>query len=93
MNVEIKRGDELGEGYRRPLTEVLVQGFAEDFEYFSKDAQALADAFEHMIMLERFYVALVDGEPAAIASVTEGSQECSNRTVETCNADSDSCTA
>ncbi|MFD4354356.1 GNAT family N-acetyltransferase [Nocardia sp. NPDC058518] len=76
MTIELERGDVLGEGYRRRITEVLVQGFAEDFEYFSKDPRALADAFEHMIILERFYVALVDGEPAAIASVTVGSQEC-----------------
>ncbi|MFC4127374.1 GNAT family N-acetyltransferase [Nocardia rhizosphaerae] len=76
MTIEITRGDALGEGYRRRITEVLVQGFAEDFEYFSKDQRALADAFEHMLILERFYVALVDGEPAAIACVTEGSQEC-----------------
>lgn len=74
--IEIKRGDELGEGYRRPITVVLVNGFAEDFEFFSKDARVLADAFEHMVILERFHVALVDGEPAAIASVTEGAQEC-----------------
>lgn len=74
--IEITRGDELGEGYRRGITEVLVNGFAEDFAYFSKDPRVLADAFEHMLILERFFVALVDGEPAAIASVTEGSQEC-----------------
>lgn len=36
----------------------------------------LANAFEHMILLNRFYVALVEGEPAAIASVTVGTQEC-----------------
>ncbi len=74
--IEIKRGDELGEASRRRITEVLVRGFAEDFAYFSKDPDVLADAFEHMVLLERFYVAVVDGEPAAIASVTEGSQEC-----------------
>ncbi len=74
--IEIKRGDELGESYRRRVTEVLVHGFAEDFEYFSKDPDVLADAFEHMVLLDRFYVALVDGEPAAVASITEGEQEC-----------------
>ena len=74
--IDIERGDALGEAYRRRITEVLVQGFAEDFAYFSKDPRVLADAFEHMLVLERFYVALVDGEPAAVASVTEGSQEC-----------------
>ena len=74
--IEITRGDELGEEHRRSITEVLVNGFAEDFAFFSKDPRLLADAFEHMVILERFYVALVDGEPAAIASLTEGEQEC-----------------
>jgi len=74
--IEVKRGDELGEPYRRGITEVLVRGFAEDFAYFSRDPHVLTDAFEHMLLLDRFYVALVDGEPAAIASVTEGTQEC-----------------
>lgn len=74
--IEIKRGDELDESYRRKITEVLVRGFAEDFKYFSKDPEVLADAFEHMVLLERFYVALVEGDAAAIASVTEGEQEC-----------------
>lgn len=74
--IEIKRGDELGENSRRDIARVLVGGFADDFEYFSKDQDVLADTFAHMIILERFYVALVDGQPAAIASVTEGEQEC-----------------
>lgn len=74
--IEIRRGDELGESSRRRITEVLVRGFADDFAYFSKDPRELADAFAHMLVLERFYVAVVDGEPAAVASVTEGAQEC-----------------
>jgi len=74
--IEIRRGDELGEGYRRRIIEVLVNGFADDFVFFSKDPRVLADAFEHMVILKRFHVALVDGEPAAIASVTEGAEEC-----------------
>ncbi|MFS6531078.1 GNAT family N-acetyltransferase [Microbacterium aurugineum] len=76
MTITVERGDTLGEAHRRRITEVLVQGFAEDFEFFSKDPRVLADAFAHMILLDRFFVALVDGEPAAIASVTEGQQEC-----------------
>ncbi|WP_139417164.1 GNAT family N-acetyltransferase [Agromyces laixinhei] len=74
--IETTRAVELGEEYRYRVTEVLVRGFAEDFEYFSKDPKVLADAFEHMILLDRFHVALVDGEPAAVAVVTEGAQEC-----------------
>ena len=76
MIIEVTRGDALGEHDRERIAGVLVERFADDFEYVSKDVRVLADAFEHMIILERFYVALADGEPAAIASVTEGDQEC-----------------
>lgn len=72
--VDVKRGDELGEGYRRRITEVYVRSFAEDFVAFSRDTDKLADAFEHMLLLERFHIALVDGEPAGLASLTEGDQ-------------------
>ncbi|MCD2440959.1 GNAT family N-acetyltransferase [Agromyces sp. SYSU K20354] len=72
--VVVERGDELGEHYRRRITEVYVRSFAEDFVAFSRDTDRLADAFEHMLLLERFYVALVDGEPAGLASLTEGDQ-------------------
>lgn len=74
--IEIEHGDKLGEGYRRWITEVLVRGFAEDFAFFSSDPEKLTAAFEHMLLLERFVVALADGEPAAIASITTGDQEC-----------------
>ncbi|MDQ0643482.1 GNAT family N-acetyltransferase [Microbacterium murale] len=76
MKIDIARADELGEEYRHRVAGVLVQGFAEDFAFFSKDARVLADAFAPMLILARFHVALVDGEPAAVAVVTEGGQEC-----------------
>jgi ribosomal protein S18 acetylase RimI-like enzyme len=76
MKIDVARADELGEGYRHRIAEVLVQGFAEDLAFFSKDPGVLADAFASMLILERFHVALVDGEPAAVAVVTEGEQEC-----------------
>ncbi|GAA1740921.1 hypothetical protein GCM10009809_40600 [Isoptericola hypogeus] len=72
--VVVERGDALGEPYRRRITEVYVRSFAEDFVAFSRDTDKLADAFEHMLLLDRFYVALVDGEPAGLASLTEGDQ-------------------
>lgn len=70
----VKRGDELGEEYRRRITEVYVRSFADDFVAFSSDTGTLADAFEHMLLLEQFYIALLDGEPAGLASLTEGDQ-------------------
>lgn len=74
--IEVARADQLGEQFRHRIAEVLVRGFSHDFAFFSKDPQNLADAFAHMLILERFHVALVDGEPAAVAVVTEGTQEC-----------------
>lgn len=73
--VEVLRGDELGEAYRRQITEVFVRSFGEDFVAFSSDPDKLADAFEHMLLLDRIYVALVDGEPAGMAMLTEGDQQ------------------
>ncbi|CAM3732271.1 hypothetical protein OCAE111667_24010 [Occultella aeris] len=70
--VVIERGDKLGEGSRRRITEVYVRSFVQDFVAFSRDTGDLADAFEHMLLLDRFYIAPVDGEPAGLASLTEG---------------------
>ncbi|MGC7103022.1 GNAT family N-acetyltransferase [Amycolatopsis lurida] len=74
--ITVVRGDELGERMRHRITEVLVRGFAEDFSYFSKDTGALADAFAHMLLLDRFHVACVDGDPAAVATLTSGTEQC-----------------
>ena len=51
MKIEVARADELGEGYRHRVAEVLTQGFAEDFAFFSKDPGVLADAFAPMLRL------------------------------------------
>jgi ribosomal protein S18 acetylase RimI-like enzyme len=74
--IRVARADELGESYRRRISDVLVQGFAEDFSFFSADPVRLADLFEHMILLDRFYVAVIDGEPAAVASLTTKDEQC-----------------
>lgn len=74
--ITIHRADRLGETFRRPTAEVLARGFAEDFAFFSKDPDRVADAFAHMVIMDRFYVALADGEPAGLASITTGNEEC-----------------
>lgn len=73
--VTVARGDELGEAYRRRIAEIYVRAFADDFRAFSRDTTKLADAFEHMLLLERFHVALLEGEPAGLASFTEGDEQ------------------
>ncbi|GAA4023617.1 hypothetical protein GCM10022247_55010 [Allokutzneria multivorans] len=74
--ITVTRADTLGEGARRRVTEVFASGFAEDFSFFSKDVGALTDAFAHMLVLDRFHVARVDGEPAAVATLTSGAEQC-----------------
>ena len=73
--IEIVPARDLGEGYRRRIVEVFVDAFGPDFVYFSRDPRTLADAFEHMLVLDVFHVALLDGEPAAIAACTDGRQQ------------------
>ena len=68
--IEVTRADTLGEPYRRRIADVLVGGFAEDFAFFSRDPATRTDVFAPMLLLDRFYVALVDGEPAAVATLT-----------------------
>ncbi|TDD42567.1 GNAT family N-acetyltransferase [Saccharopolyspora elongata] len=72
MTIEVRRGSELGEEYRTAIAEVYVDGFGEHLEYFSKDRRKLVETFEHMLVLDLFHVALVDGRPAAIAACTDG---------------------
>ncbi|SDM56947.1 GNAT family N-acetyltransferase [Allokutzneria albata] len=74
--ITVVRADELGEGARGRVADVFARGFAEDFSYFSKDPGVLADAFAHMLLLDRFHVVCVDGEPAAIATLTTGTEQC-----------------
>lgn len=86
VNIEVRRGDLLGEAYRRGIAEVFVDGFGADLAYFAKDPVKLAEAIGHMLVLERFHVALIDGEPAALASLTEGDQESIDHNVRTLRA-------
>lgn len=73
--IEIVPARELGADARRPIAEVFVDAFGRDFAYFSTDPRRLADAFEHMLVLDVFHVALLDGEPAGIAACTDGRQQ------------------
>ncbi|MFD1930920.1 GNAT family N-acetyltransferase [Nonomuraea mangrovi] len=72
--IEVRRAAHLGESYRRAITRIFVDGFGPDLSYFSKEPDKLTDALAHMLVLEAFYVGLVDGEPAGIVACTDGLQ-------------------
>lgn len=70
--IEIKPAGDCGEGTRRRISEVFVDGYGQHLAFFSKDHHKLAQALEHMFVLDVFYVALVDGAIAGIAACTDG---------------------
>lgn len=72
--LEVRRADELGESARAGICAVFVDGFGEYLDYFAKDRTALVEAFAHMLVLDLFYVAMIDGQPAGIAACTDGQQ-------------------
>ncbi|GAA1331744.1 GNAT family N-acetyltransferase [Saccharothrix algeriensis] len=72
--LEIRRADELGESARAGICAVFVDGFGEYLDYFAKDRARLVDAFAHMLVLDLFHVAVIDGQPAGIAACTDGQQ-------------------
>lgn len=76
MTIEIVATRELGEEYRRPITGVFADAFGPDFSRLTENTDQLTGTFEHMLVLDLFYVALVDGRPAGITAPTDGRQQC-----------------
>lgn len=70
--IEIKRASELGESARKKISEVFVDGFGEHLTYFSKDRKNLERAFEHMFVLDHFYVGIIEEEIAGITTCSNG---------------------
>ncbi|MET1248954.1 N-acetyltransferase [Sporolactobacillus sp. STCC-11] len=74
--MEVKKANELGESVRNQISDVFVGGFMQWLQYFSKDPKKLSQAFAHMFLLEKFYVAVFDGEIAGITACTDGKSPC-----------------
>lgn len=70
--MEIKQASEFGENIRKKISDIFVDGFIQWLQYFSKDSEKLSRAFEHMFILNSFYVLVMDGQPAGIAACTDG---------------------
>lgn len=70
--IEIRPARELGEGIKRKICEIFMEGFRQHFTYFSKDTNKLIRAFEHSFNLDVFYVAIINGEAAGITACTNG---------------------
>ncbi|WP_152360600.1 GNAT family N-acetyltransferase [Microlunatus speluncae] len=74
--IDIVPARELGPDAPRIVSEIFIDGFGEHFTAFAKDPQRLVAAFAHTFVLDLFYVARLDGDPAGIAACTDGVQRC-----------------
>jgi ribosomal protein S18 acetylase RimI-like enzyme len=70
--MEIKQASEFGDNIRKKISDIFVDGFIQWLQYFSKDSEKLSRAFAHMFILDSFYIAVIDGQPAGIAACTDG---------------------
>lgn len=74
--MEIKNVKNLEEDVCIAISEVFVEGFYKWLSYFSKNKTQLVYTFKYMFILDKFYVALVDGEVAGIAACSDGKLPC-----------------
>lgn len=76
QEITVASAQDLGDESREAISSILVEGFYQWLQYFSKDKSQLTQAFRHMFLLEYFYAALLNGEIAGIAACTDGQTPC-----------------
>jgi ribosomal protein S18 acetylase RimI-like enzyme len=69
--VDILRADDFGESCRPRVAELFVAGFGKHFTHFSRDPVTLAKAFEHMFVLDVFYLAALERQIVGMAACTD----------------------
>ena len=70
--MEYSKASELPFDPRQQMGRIFATGFYQWLKHFSKDVTNLAEAFAHIFELEHFYVAVQNGEIAAIVACTAG---------------------
>lgn len=72
MEVKVMLASDLGEDVRKKMSDIFADAFYQWIKYFSDDKEKLSKAFSHMFVLEKFYVAVVNGEIGGISACTNG---------------------
>jgi len=70
--MEYLKADQLPFDPRPQMSAIFVEGFYQWLNYFSKDKEKLSKAFAHIFDLGAFYIAVENGEIAAIVACTTG---------------------
>jgi ribosomal protein S18 acetylase RimI-like enzyme len=72
MKMDFIQANKLTFDPREQMSDVFVEGFYEWIRHFCKDKDKLKQVFAHVFTMEYFYVAVVQGEVAAMAACTGG---------------------
>lgn len=70
--MDIKISNEIDGNPREEMSRIFTEGFKQWLKFFSKNSETLTKAFAHAFVLERFYVAVIDGEIAGMTACTNG---------------------
>jgi ribosomal protein S18 acetylase RimI-like enzyme len=70
--MEFVKADQLNFNPRPRMSRIFTEGFYQWLHYFSTDKEQLAQAFEHIFDLSRFFTAVHNNEIAAISACTDG---------------------
>jgi ribosomal protein S18 acetylase RimI-like enzyme len=70
--IDVQRALSIEGNIRRRMSEIYVDGFGKHFTFFSPDQEVLIKAFEHMLVLDVFYVAILEGKIVGIGACTDG---------------------
>ena len=65
------RADKASIDVRNQMSQIFADGFTQWLGYFSKDKNVIAKAFEHIFVLDQFYVATVENKIAGMAACTD----------------------
>ena len=76
--MEIKRAIDWGGNIREKITEIFVDAYGKDLQFFSKDKNKLIKAFTHIFVLEYFYIAIIDNEVAGMTVCIDKNNFCIN---------------
>jgi len=70
--MEYLQASRAGFDVKKQMSRLFVEGFYKDLKWFSKDMERLIEAFEHIFLVEHFYVAINDGKVASMVALTGG---------------------
>jgi ribosomal protein S18 acetylase RimI-like enzyme len=81
--MEIKKAIDFDENIKEKISEVFVDAYGKDLNFFSKDKNKLIKALAHMFVLEYFYIAIIDNEIAGMAVCIDKEHFCINHNIKT----------